>query len=103
MKKYPTLRIEITAHTDTRGPDSYNLQLSQNRAESAKRFLIQRNIEEDRIKSFGVGEQFPRNHCLNDVECTEEEHLYNQRLEIKITDLRQSIDFNFGRKGLIFK
>lgn len=103
MKKYPTLRIEITAHTDTRGPDSYNLQLSQNRAESAKRFLLQRNIEEDRIKSFGVGEQFPRNHCLNDVECNEEEHLYNQRLEIKITDLRQSIDFNYGQKGLIFK
>jgi outer membrane protein OmpA-like peptidoglycan-associated protein len=103
MKKYPTLRIEITAHTDTRGPDTYNLQLSQNRAESAKRFLLQRNIEEDRIKSFGVGEQFPRNHCLNDVECTEDEHLYNQRLEIEITDLRQSIDFNYGQKGLIFK
>ena len=103
MKKYPTIKIEITAHTDTRGPESYNLQLAQNRADAAKRFLTQRNIEENRIKSFGVGEQFPRNHCLENVECSEEDHLFNQRLEIKITDLRQSIDFSFGQKGLIFK
>jgi outer membrane protein OmpA-like peptidoglycan-associated protein len=103
MKKYPTLNIEIIAHTDTRGPESYNLQLSQNRAESAKRFLIQRNIDEDRIKTVGMGELYPRNHCIEGVPCSEQEHLFNQRLEIKITGLQQSIDFTYGQKGLIFK
>jgi outer membrane protein OmpA-like peptidoglycan-associated protein len=84
MSRYPSLEIELGAHTDSRGEESYNLELSLKRADSAKQFLVNKGIEPDRIKAFGYGEAFIRNKCENGVSCTDEEHQYNRRTEVKI-------------------
>lgn len=103
MKQYPSMEIELGAHTDTRGPDDYNLQLSVKRAESAKDFLVQRGIASERIKAVGYGEAFPRNRCREGVECTEEEHSYNRRTEVKITKIDEPIIIGYSPDGLHVK
>lgn len=84
MNQYPDMQIELVAHTDTRGDPDFNLQLSKERALSAKRFLIAQGILESRILTSGKGETEPRNRCKKGVNCTEEEHQFNRRTEVHI-------------------
>ncbi|MBB6238298.1 outer membrane protein OmpA-like peptidoglycan-associated protein [Pedobacter sp. AK013] len=83
LNKYPTLKLELGSHTDSRGPDAYNQWLSQKRAESAVAYLIGRGIAESRIKANGYGESRLVNHCSNGVSCSVAEHQANRRTEIK--------------------
>ncbi len=92
MRKYPSMVIELGAHTDSRGEAQYNLDLSLRRAESARRFLVRRGVEAERVRAFGYGESKLRNHCQNDVECTEEEHQYNRRTEVRVLSINESLD-----------
>jgi peptidoglycan-associated lipoprotein len=60
MKQYPDMVIELSSHTDTRGADEYNRNLSQRRAESARRWLTAKGIERKRIEAKGYGETMPQ-------------------------------------------
>lgn len=84
MKDNPTIWIELGSHTDSRGKDAYNLNLSQKRAESAVQYIISRGINKNRITAKGYGETQLLNKCANGVDCTEEEHQLNRRTEFKI-------------------
>ena len=55
----PGMRIMIEGHTDDVGSDEYNLALGQRRAAAAKRFLVQREVNADRIEIAGFGEERP--------------------------------------------
>jgi len=59
MQRYPDMVIELSSHTDYRGGNDYNESLSQRRADSAKKWLTERGIEQERIKSVGYGEKLP--------------------------------------------
>jgi outer membrane protein OmpA-like peptidoglycan-associated protein len=59
MQQYPSMQIELGAHTDSRGTTAYNLDLSNKRAASAKAFLVQRGIAGERIRTVGYGESQP--------------------------------------------
>ena len=85
MKKYPQLEVELSAHTDAIGSAPYNLNLSQKRADVAKQFLVDQGISAYRIVAKGYGERVVRNHCVEGVICTDDEHAYNRRTELKIT------------------
>lgn len=84
MKDNPTIWIELGSHTDSRGKDSYNLKLSQKRAESAVDYIISKGIDKNRITAKGYGETQLLNACANGVECSETEHQLNRRTEFKI-------------------
>lgn len=84
MKENPTIWIELGSHTDSRGNDKYNMQLSQARADAAVRYIISRGIDKTRIKAKGYGETRLLNKCANGVECTEEQHQLNRRTEFTI-------------------
>jgi hypothetical protein len=86
MEDNPNLRIEISAHTDSRLEDQYNMWLSQKRADSVLEYLTQKGIAKDRINAVGYGETRLINRCRNGVICTEEEHLVNRRTEFVILD-----------------
>jgi peptidoglycan-associated lipoprotein len=60
MSEYPDMVIELSSHTDNRGNDSYNRDLSQRRAESARRWLIERGVDRRRIQAVGYGETVPK-------------------------------------------
>lgn len=87
LKDNPTMKIELSSHTDARGSDSYNLKLSDNRAKSAVEYLISQGIAKERLIAKGYGETKLLNQCGNNVKCTEEEHQFNRRTEFTILDI----------------
>jgi outer membrane protein OmpA-like peptidoglycan-associated protein/tetratricopeptide (TPR) repeat protein len=84
MRDNPTLEIEMGSHTDSRGPDIYNIDLSQRRAQSAVNYLVSRGIARNRMKAKGYGETQLLNRCKNGVACSVAEHQANRRTEFKI-------------------
>jgi outer membrane protein OmpA-like peptidoglycan-associated protein len=87
LKDNPAISIELGSHTDARASASYNMKLSQRRAESAVKYIIEHGIETARIKAKGYGETQLINGCSDGVDCSEEAHQENRRTEFKITDL----------------
>ena len=86
MQLNTKLKIQLSSHTDSRGEDDYNLLLSERRAVSAKEYLMSKGIHPNRISTIGYGENKLRNHCKDGVFCTEEDHLFNRRTEVKILE-----------------
>ncbi|MEY3052085.1 MAG: hypothetical protein RLY31_1870 [Bacteroidota bacterium] len=60
LLKYPDMVIELSSHTDARGAEEYNRNLSQRRAESARRWLTRQGIDRARIEAKGYGETQPK-------------------------------------------
>lgn len=56
----PNITIELAAHTDYKGPEAYNKQLSQRRAEEVVKYLIKKGIAADRLTPVGYGEEKPK-------------------------------------------
>ena len=84
MEKYPSLKIKVNSHTDSRGNDAYNLWLSQRRAESTVNYMISKGISPDRLQGEGFGETRLVNECFNGVPCSNEQHQLNRRSEFII-------------------
>ncbi|GAA4433490.1 OmpA family protein [Ravibacter arvi] len=80
LKDNPTMVIELSSHTDTRGSDAYNMTLSQKRAESVVNYLTLKGIDAERMEAKGYGE---RNLIIQNAK-TEEEHQQNRRTEFTI-------------------
>jgi outer membrane protein OmpA-like peptidoglycan-associated protein len=59
LKQYPTLRIRISGHTDSRGKLATNVKLSENRANAVRDFLTSRGVENSRVETRGVGPEEP--------------------------------------------
>jgi peptidoglycan-associated lipoprotein len=59
LRANANIRIRIAGHADERGSDEYNVSLSQKRAASAKRYLVDQGIAADRIDVVGFGEERP--------------------------------------------
>ena len=95
LLKYPSTEIELLSHTDSRGTDQYNNRLSQRRAEQAVEYLIKKGVERSRLTPIGHGESRIRNSCNDFTECSEEEHQYNRRTEVKITKMDAPITVKF--------
>lgn len=87
MKEYPTMKIEIQSHTDSRGSDAYNIALSDRRAKSTLEWMVKQGISRDRLTANGYGETQLTNGCSNDVPCSEEEHQRNRRSAFIITEM----------------
>jgi outer membrane protein OmpA-like peptidoglycan-associated protein len=87
LQDNPEISIELGSHTDSRASASYNLKLSQRRADSAVKYIIDHGISANRIKAKGYGESQLINGCTDGVDCSEEAHQENRRTEFKITDL----------------
>jgi peptidoglycan-associated lipoprotein len=83
----PTIKIELSSHTDSRGGDKYNMNLSQKRAQSAVDYIVSKGISKDRIYAKGYGENVPLNKCTNGKKCTEEEFQFNRRTEFKVVEV----------------
>ena len=81
MVEHPNMVIFAKSHTDSRGSDKYNLNLSDRRAKSTVQYLVSKGIAKDRISGQGFGESEPKVTCDN---CTEEEHAQNRRSEFLI-------------------
>lgn len=85
LKDNPSIRIELSSHTDSRSSDAYNLDLSQRRAESAVNYLVSQGIEASRLVAKGYGES----RLLIENAQTEEEHQVNRRTEFKVIEIKE--------------
>lgn len=121
MTEYPDItKVELGSHTDSRGDDNYNLDLSQRRAESARRWLMRKGIARDRIAAQGYGETSPKVvdtvlqrkytylnigdilteefiNALPTEEQQEQAHQENRRTEFTIKEGRTSIQIKTTR------
>lgn len=90
LNENPTVKVEISSHTDTRGSDVYNQNLSQKRANSVVTYLTNKGIKKDRFKALGAGETKPVDDCSKYTECGETRnddcpcHQKNRRTEFKV-------------------
>ena len=82
MSQNNALKIDVKAHTDSRGTDKYNLDLSERRAKSTVAYIISKGINVDRISGKGYGESVPKIDCQD--KCTELEYALNRRSEFII-------------------
>jgi outer membrane protein OmpA-like peptidoglycan-associated protein len=87
MKQYPSMKIDIRSHTDSRQTAKYNELLSDRRAKSTMAWLIQNGVDASRLTGKGYGESKLTNKCADGVECSEEEHQANRRSEFIIVAL----------------
>lgn len=96
----PTAMIELRAHTDSRGDDSYNMELSQRRAQSCIDYLISKGVDPSRLRAQGYGESLPRVteeqiQALPSKEAKEKAHQMNRRTEFVV------LSFDFIPAGKI--
>jgi|GEM_PF-1249958 len=84
LEENPTIRIELSSHTDARGSSQQNMVLSQKRAQSAVDYIVSKGIAGSRIVAKGYGDTMIKNRCNKGVQCTEAEHAVNRRTEIKV-------------------
>ena len=79
LKENKGMKIEISGHTDDKGSDEYNKNLSNSRAKSVLNYLVNKGINADRLTSIGYGESQPV--VKND---SDENRAYNRRVEFKV-------------------
>ena len=83
LEDNPTIRIELSSHTDDRASEAYNLDLSQRRADSAVEYLVSQGIDRGRLVAKGYG----KSQLIIESATTEEEHQINRRTEFKVIEL----------------
>ncbi|HFB67066.1 MAG TPA: OmpA family protein [Aeromonadales bacterium] len=83
LRKYPDTVLKVVGHTDSVGSDSYNLDLSERRANSVASYLITKGISPRRIQAYGAGEGFPV--ATNETELGRS---MNRRVELSIAPVR---------------
>jgi len=82
MKEKASMKVEIAGHTDSTGPDDYNMLLSEFRARAVSKYLAEKGIAMDRITTVYFGETRPK-----DSNETREGRKKNRRVEFKIVKL----------------
>jgi OOP family OmpA-OmpF porin len=81
LQKYPTIRIEVSGHTDNTGKRETNMKLSQARADAVRQYLIDHGIDESRIVTRGAGPDEPI-----DSNRTREGRASNRRIEFRVLE-----------------
>ena len=84
MKKYPTLEVKAETYADIRGSDSYNLALTERRANSIIKYVESQGVDSSRLTAEGRGEANPVVDCAA-KSCTSEEYELSRRSEFTIT------------------
>jgi outer membrane protein OmpA-like peptidoglycan-associated protein len=79
MVKYPSLKIEISGHTDSVGTDAANMKLSQDRAASVVKYLMDKGVSKSRLNAKGYGKSRPI-----ESNATEEGRAMNRRIEFTV-------------------
>lgn len=83
LQRLVNLQLNITGHTDQRGNEAYNMELSERRAKVVMDYLTNKGIDAKRLKSEWMGKTQPIHDC-NSGDCTEAMHQLNRRTELQL-------------------
>ncbi|MCB0793706.1 MAG: carboxypeptidase regulatory-like domain-containing protein [Flavobacteriales bacterium] len=89
LKVNPALKVEVAVHSDARGDAEKDRLSTQKRAEVVADYLKSKGVPKDRLVAKGYGNSRLLNHCVPGVQCSEEEHLVNRRVEWTVLDVVQ--------------
>ncbi len=85
LKSNPTVKIEVSGHTDSRGNDDYNMRLSKDRAQAVVDYLVRNGISSSRLTAVGYGETRPIARNENaDLSDNPVGRQLNRRIEISV-------------------
>lgn len=87
LQDNPSLEVELGSHTDSRGSNEINNNLSNARAKSVYDYLNSNGIDAARMKYKGYGETRLLNRCKDGIECSDAEHAVNRRTEYIISGI----------------
>jgi outer membrane protein OmpA-like peptidoglycan-associated protein len=79
LQRYPDTNIVVKGHTDSSGAESYNLKLSEERAENVRKYLVAEGVSASRVTAIGFGEAYPL--VSNDTSSGRQQ---NRRVELEI-------------------
>lgn len=85
MHENPNITIELGSHTDIRGTDSYNYDLSIRRAKEAIKYIVSSGIDRIRLSYDVYGEKRVAVPCPPGIDCDDDVHQKNRRTEFRIT------------------
>jgi outer membrane protein OmpA-like peptidoglycan-associated protein len=89
VNEFPNMVIKIESHTDSRGTSEYNNLLSQDRAKTTQKYLIDNGVDASRITEYnGYGEQKLVNDCDGTNTCTEDAHQLNRRTQFIVVKMK---------------
>ncbi|PKA97052.1 outer membrane protein OmpA-like peptidoglycan-associated protein [Flavobacteriaceae bacterium MAR_2009_75] len=86
MKQFPTVKVQVQSHTDSKASTAYNKNLSERRAKNTVTYLVANGIEESRITGKGFGESQLTNDCKSRKSCPDERHQENRRSEFIVIE-----------------
>ena len=86
LNENPTVCVSVKSHTDSRGPSTYNMKLSERRGKSVIDYLVSKGVNVSRINAQAFGETQLVNKCKDGVPCTESEHALNRRTETVVIE-----------------
>ena len=81
LKRHPDVKVDIAGFADSRGPESYNMKLSERRAEAVRDYLEQAGVDEARLSARGYGESHAGASDLSANGLAE-----SRRVELRVTD-----------------
>jgi outer membrane protein OmpA-like peptidoglycan-associated protein len=84
LKERRNIRVQINAHTSSEGSAAVNQSLTEYRTNSIADYLVSRGIKRHRLVARGYGESQLKNRCADGVNCSEEEHALNRRVEFRV-------------------
>lgn len=86
LNENPDRKVLVEGYTDSTGSDSYNVQLSERRAEAVRRALTRAGVDAQRIQTAGYGKQYPV--ASND---TSANRALNRRVEVTISNDNKNV------------
>lgn len=84
LQKDKSTLLEFVTHTDVRMDKGYALELTMNQANTIKNYLIKKGVAAERIKAVAKGNMELRKICDGTIDCREEDHRLNRRVEFLI-------------------
>ena len=84
LNQNPGVKLEIASHTDARGSNTSNQDLSERRAQAVVSYLQTKGVNSSLLVANGFGEKRLKNRCKDGVSCTEREHATNRRTEFRL-------------------
>jgi len=84
LQDNPSVTLMVGSHTDSRGPEKYNMWLSERRVLKTKEYLVTQGIDPNRLTTEAHGEEHLTNECNDNTRCSAAEHRVNRRSEFDV-------------------